>query len=97
MDKDHVGRSIDTYTLGNFIKDILKREDIELIHCSTKQMVADYYIKPLHGSLFKNMRDILMVLISFPDEERDKLGNKVSPEELRKGKNSKKIKSIVKS
>ena len=53
-----------------FIKDVLKRENIELIHCPTERMVADYYTKPLQGSLFKKMRDIVMGLTPFPDDER---------------------------
>ena len=32
-------------------------------------MAADFYTKPLHGSLFKKMRDIMMGLIPFPEEE----------------------------
>ena len=40
-------------------------------------MIADYYTKPLQGSLFKNMRDILMGLAPFPDEERVRLSEKV--------------------
>ena len=43
-----------------FIKDIMKRENIEVKHCPTKRMMANYYTKPLQGSLFKNMRDIIM-------------------------------------
>ena len=61
-----------------FIKDVLKREDIELIHCPTERMIADYYTKPLQGSLFKKMRDILIGLAPFPDEERVRLSEKVS-------------------
>ena len=53
-----------------FIKDILKREGIELLHCPTERMIADFYTKPLQGSLFKKMRDIVMGLAPFPDEER---------------------------
>ena len=53
-----------------FIKDIIKREGIELVHCPTERMIADYYTKPLQGSLFKKMRDILMGLTPFPEEER---------------------------
>ena len=53
-----------------FIKDIMKRENIEVKHCPTERMIADYYTKPLQGSLFKKMRDILMGLAPFPDEER---------------------------
>ena len=59
-----------------FIKDILKREDIELVHCPTERMIADYYTKPLQGSLFKKMRDILMGHTAFPDEERVGIGGK---------------------
>ena len=53
-----------------FMKDIMKRENIEVKHCPTERMIADYYTKPLQGSLFKKMRDILMGLAPFPDEER---------------------------
>ena len=56
-----------------FIKDILKREGIELLHCRTERMIADYYTKPLQESLFKKMRDIVMGLAPFPDEERVEL------------------------
>ena len=38
-----------------------------------------------------------MGIILFPDEERIKLGEKMNPKELRKDKNSEKIKSRVKS
>ena len=53
-----------------FIKDVLKRENIELIHCPTERMIADYYTKPLQRSLFNKMRNIVMDLTPFPDEER---------------------------
>ena len=53
-----------------FIQDVLKREDIELRHCPTERMIADFYTKPLQGSLFEKMRDIIMGLAPFPDEER---------------------------
>ena len=33
-------------------------------------MIADYFTKPLQGSLFKKMRDIIMGLTAFPEEER---------------------------
>ena len=61
-----------------FIKDILKRENIELIHCPTDRMIADFYTKPLQGSLFRKMRDIVMGLAAFPDEERVDLLENVS-------------------
>ena len=36
-----------------FIKDVLKRENIELRRCPTERMIADYFTKPLQGSLFR--------------------------------------------
>ena len=57
-----------------FITDVLKRETIELLHCPTERMIADYFTKPLQGALFKKMRDIIMGLSAFPDEERVILG-----------------------
>ena len=41
-------------------------------------MIADYFTKPLQGNLFKLMRNIIMGLAPFPDEERVNLGNKMS-------------------
>ena len=53
-----------------FIKDVLKRGNIELRHCPTECMIADHFTKPLQGSLFRKMRDIIMGVTSFPVEER---------------------------
>ena len=58
------------------IKDVLEREGIELIHCPTERMISDFYTKRLQGSLFKKMRDILMGLAPFPEEERIGLSKK---------------------
>ena len=63
-----------------FIKDVLKREGIELINYPTERMIAGYYTKPLQGSLFKKMRDILMGLAPFPAEECLGVQKKVSLE-----------------
>ena len=60
-----------------FIKDVLKMGNIELVQCPTERTVADYYTKPLQGSLFKKMRDIVMGLTPFPDEERVGLNEEV--------------------
>ena len=53
-----------------FIKDILKREGIDVKHCPTERMIADFLTKPLQGKLFKYLRDIIMGLSPFPMEER---------------------------
>ena len=53
-----------------FIKDILKREGVEVKHCPTERMIADFFTKPLQGKLFKYLRDIVMGQAPFPMEER---------------------------
>ena len=43
-------------------------------------MIADFHTKPLQGSLFRKMRDILMGIAPFPEEERVGAREKVSVE-----------------
>ena len=44
----------------------------------TERMIADYLTKPLQGSLFQKIRDIIMGVISFPIEERVEIRDKMS-------------------
>ena len=53
-----------------FIKDILHMENINVKHCRTEDMIADFLTKPLQGSLFRRMRNIIMEYASLPTEER---------------------------
>ena len=71
-----------------FIKDVLKRESIEMKHCPTEIMIANFFTKPLQGKLFHKMRDIIMGHAPLPVEERvegntneakSQLGNKDFP------------------
>lgn len=48
-----------------FIKDRIDTGEIDLIHCPTAIMVADYFTKPLQGSLFRKFRDIIMGITHF--------------------------------
>jgi hypothetical protein len=34
--------------------------DVKIEYCPTEQMVADYFTKPLQGSLFKRLRDVIV-------------------------------------
>jgi hypothetical protein len=43
-----------------FMKDRVKSEGIQVLHCSTEKMLADFFTKPLQGGLFKKFRDVLM-------------------------------------
>ena len=53
-----------------FVKDVVKREKIDIMHCPTELMVADFFTKPLQGKIFRIMRDFIMRLSSHMDEER---------------------------
>ena len=53
-----------------FIKDILERQNIEMKHCPTERMIADFLTKPLQGAEFKRLRDIIMGVVPFPIKER---------------------------
>jgi Reverse transcriptase (RNA-dependent DNA polymerase)/Zinc knuckle len=43
-----------------FIKDRLNAEQVAVVHCPTEQMLADFFTKPLQGSLFRKFRDVIM-------------------------------------
>jgi hypothetical protein len=43
-----------------FIKDRIESKDVELKYMATEAMVADFFTKPLQGSLFIKFRDIIM-------------------------------------
>jgi hypothetical protein len=43
-----------------WIKDRLESEGIELEYCPTGMMLADFFTKPLQGSLFRKFRDVVL-------------------------------------
>ena len=43
-----------------WIKDRLKSGGIEVKHCPTLEMLADFFTKPLQGHLFRKFRDVLL-------------------------------------
>ena len=49
------------------VKDKLEQHDIDVVYCPTDQMVADFFTKPLQGSLFKTMKDVIMGTVSLHD------------------------------
>ena len=60
------------------IKDVLEREKIDLRHCGTEYMIANFLTKQLQGSLFRRIRDVIMGHTSFPTEVRAENCRKVS-------------------
>ena len=83
-----------------FMKDTIENEMIDVQHCPTEKMIADFYTKPLQGKLFKVMRDMLMGLAPMPTEERVSLSTKkgvrkISVEHESKPSNMKKVQDII--
>ena len=77
-----------------FIADIIKREKIDIRHCPTERMIADYFTKPLQGKLFITMRDQIMGITDTPIEERvvnneqKKMTIGISPNSIEKKKDT---------
>ena len=43
-----------------FVTDRIKAKELNVEYCPTGEMVADYFTKPLQGSAFRKLRDIIM-------------------------------------
>jgi hypothetical protein len=43
-----------------FVKDRIASGEVRIEHCPTKEMVADFFSKPLQGSQFVKLRDEIM-------------------------------------
>jgi hypothetical protein len=43
-----------------FITDRIKAGEVKVEYCPTGEMIANYFTKPLQGSLFKRFRDMIM-------------------------------------
>ena len=52
-----------------FTKDVINRENMEIVHCPTEQMVADFYTKPLQGKHYYKLRNAIMGHGPMPAEE----------------------------
>ena len=44
------------------IKDLVDKELVEIKFCPTQKMIADFFTKPLQGSLFRYFRDFILGL-----------------------------------
>ena len=42
-----------------FVTDKVKNNEMKILYCPTKEMVADFYTKPLQGTLFKIQRNAI--------------------------------------
>jgi hypothetical protein len=59
-----------------FVTDRIKRGELRIEYCPTADMVADFFTKPLEGSLFRKLRGIIL---NMPGRLRD--GNATTSQE----------------
>ena len=43
-----------------FVKDRVDKQEVQILYCPTNLMIADFFTKPLQGSLFKVFREVIM-------------------------------------
>ena len=44
----------------SFVKDRVDKGELTIEYCPTSEMLADYFTKPLQGTLFRKMRAVIM-------------------------------------
>ena len=76
---------LDQSTLHFFMKDVIKRENINIKHCPTESMIADYLTKPTQGSLLRKQRGLIMGITSITIEEHVGINENSIDEECKKG------------
>ena len=42
------------------VTDKITKDEIQIDHCGSSHMIVDYFTKPLQGSLFKNIQDLVL-------------------------------------
>jgi hypothetical protein len=43
-----------------FMKDRIKAGEIEIVHCPSEEMIADFFTKPIQGKRFSELRSVIM-------------------------------------
>ena len=43
-----------------YVTDAVKRKEVEIAYCPTEVMLADFFTKPLQGSLFRKFRAVIL-------------------------------------
>jgi hypothetical protein len=43
-----------------FVMDCVKAKELSIKYCPMEEMILDYYTKPLQGTLFRKMHDLIM-------------------------------------
>jgi len=77
--------------------DRIKELGINVIHCVTEKMLADFFTKPLQGSLFRNMRDVVQGLKEYDTLTSIKVSSEKEVKKEEKYMSNKKKKKIESS
>ena len=56
-----------------FVTDQVKRGYVKIAYCPTEDMLGDFFTKPLQGSVFKNMRKLIL---NMPDDANGNTGHR---------------------
>jgi hypothetical protein len=64
-----------------FVTDRVKSGDLRIEYCPTGDMVADFFTKPLQGSLFRKLRKIILNLSDEPVKCDDTMANAAASQE----------------
>jgi len=56
-----------------FVTDQVKKGYVKIAYCPTENMLGDFFTKPLQGSVFKNMRKIIL---NMPDDANGNTGHR---------------------
>ncbi len=43
-----------------YVRDLIERGVITVEHCTTEDMVADFFTKPIQGKRFQDLRDLIL-------------------------------------
>jgi len=77
-----------------FIKDRISSEKIKIEYCPTEDMLADFFTKPLQGSLFRKFRDVVMGYAHI-DTLKTKAEARAEQERVRNGVSDKDLNSPI--
>jgi len=56
-----------------FVTDQVKKGQVKIAYCPAENMLGDFFTKPLQGSMFKNMRKIIL---NMPDDVNTNTGHR---------------------
>ena len=57
-----------------FVTDNITRKNMRVVYCPTEEMIADFFTKPLQGTLFRKFRAYIMNLNRRPDVPQECVG-----------------------